>query len=156
MVEESEKSDSWGSLLINGILSKLSLVSEKKSENHTGDQGKHLKMPKDASKEVTEKMVTKKVLERPKSNRIEGKDSSNQIKKIAKTEDMFKARLLNGYSNPECQSYVIKNKNKAKDTNGKSLLNNVQKSVETIHVQSLDFMDEKNNEKIIEDYLQNY
>ena len=63
MVEESDKSDSWGSLLINGILSKLSLVSEKKSENHTGDQDKHLKMTKDASKEVTEKMVTKKVID---------------------------------------------------------------------------------------------
>ena len=53
MVEESETSDSWGSLLINGILSKLSLVSEKKSENHTGDQDRHLKMTKDASKAVS-------------------------------------------------------------------------------------------------------
>ena len=42
MVEESDKSDSWGSLLINGIMSKLNLVSEKKSDIHTGDQDKHL------------------------------------------------------------------------------------------------------------------
>ena len=112
MVEESDKSDSWGSLLINGILSKLSLVSEKKSENHTGDHDKNLKMTNDASKKVTEKMVIKKVIDRSKSNRTEGKDTSDQIKKITKTEDMFKARLLNGYSDPECQSYAIKNKNK--------------------------------------------
>ena len=154
MVEESDKSDSWGSLLINGILNKLSLVSEKKSEIHTGDQDKHPKMiiPKrqDTSKEVAEKMVTKKVHDRPNSNKIEDKDTSDQFKKNTKTEDMFKARLLNGYSNPECQSYAIKNKNKAKDTKGKSLLNNDHNSVETIHVQSSDFMEEKNDEKQIE------
>ena len=35
MVKESDKSDSWGSLLINGILSKFNLVSEKKSAGCT-------------------------------------------------------------------------------------------------------------------------
>ena len=95
MVEESDKSDSWGSLLINGILNKLSLVS---------DQDKHLMinpMRKDTSKEVTKKMVTKKVQVRPKSNKIEGKFTSNQLKRITKhpVEDNFKVRLVNGYSN---------------------------------------------------------
>ena len=99
-------------------------------------------------------MVTKKVIDRSKSNRFEDKDTSDQIKKITKTEDMFKARLLNGYSNPECQSYAIKNKNKAKDTKGKSLLINDHNSVESIHVQTSDFMEGKNDEKTNRNYLQ--
>merc|ERR1712030_176624 len=60
---------------------------------------------------------------------------------------------------PECQSYAIKNKSKAKDTNGKSLLNNDHSSVETSHVQSSDFIgkvnDEKTNEKSIQIEIKN-
>ena len=42
MVEESDKSDSCGSLLINEILSKFNHVSGKKSDNRNDDQDKHL------------------------------------------------------------------------------------------------------------------
>ena len=84
MAEESDNSDSWGSLLINGILSKFNLVSEKKSDIHNDNQDKHLlidPMRPKISKEVTEKMVTKKVVIRPKSNgyKIGSKFTSNQV-----------------------------------------------------------------------------
>ena len=75
MVEESDKSDSWGSLLINGILSKIYYVSGKKSEDHNGDQDKHLltgpTRPKMA-KEVSKNMVTEKVVKGQYPNRYSG------------------------------------------------------------------------------------
>ena len=65
MVEESDKSDSWGSLLINEILSKFNQVSGKKSENHNDDQEEHLligsKIPQ-ISNEVSKNMVAKKLV----------------------------------------------------------------------------------------------
>ena len=64
MVEESDKSDSWGNLLIDEILSKINHVSGKRSENRNGDQEKHLligSMRPKIAKEVSKNMVTKKL-----------------------------------------------------------------------------------------------
>ena len=62
MLEESDNSDSWGSLLINGILSKINQMSGK---NHDDDHENHLligsKKPQ-ISNEVPKKMVKKKVI----------------------------------------------------------------------------------------------
>ena len=62
MVEESDKSDSWGSLLINEILSKFSQMSGK---IHNDDQEKHLligsKRPQ-ISNEVSKKRLQRKLL----------------------------------------------------------------------------------------------
>ena len=64
MVEESDKSDSWGNLLIDEILIKISQVSGKRSDNRNGNQ-EHLlvgsKRPKTV-KEVSKKMVDRKVV----------------------------------------------------------------------------------------------
>ena len=145
MVEESDKSDSWGSLLINGILSKFNLVSEKKSDNHNDDQDKHLlidPMRPKISKEVTEKMVTKKVVIRPNSNgyKIGNKFTSNQIRRDGRPpiNDLFKERMEKGYSNNILQSRYtdsIEKKNKVKVTNEKSLRNSGQDSVHTSNIQ---------------------
>ena len=62
MLEESDNSDSWGSLLINGILNKINQMSGK---NHNDDHENHLvigsKKPQ-ISHEVPKKMVKKKVI----------------------------------------------------------------------------------------------
>ena len=62
MVEESDKSDSWGSLLINEILSKFNQMSGK---IHNDDQEKHLligsKRPQ-ISNEVSKKRLQRKLL----------------------------------------------------------------------------------------------
>ena len=65
MVEESDKSDSWGNLLIDEILIKISQLSGKKSENRNGNQ-EHLLVgstrPKIAKK-VSKNMVAKRVVQ---------------------------------------------------------------------------------------------
>ena len=62
MLEDSDKSDSWGSILMNGILSKINQMSGK---NNDVDHENHLligsKRPQ-ISKEVSEKMVDKKII----------------------------------------------------------------------------------------------
>ena len=82
MAEESDKSDSWGSLLINEILSKFNQVSGKKSENCNDDQDKHLligSMRPKITKEVSKNMVTKKVVKGlyPKRYKSDNKFTSN-------------------------------------------------------------------------------
>ena len=161
MVEESDKSDSWGSLLINGILSKFNLVSEKKSDIHNDDQDKHLlidPMRPKISKEVTKKVVTKKVVIRPNSNgyKIGNKFTSNQVRRDGKPpiNDLFKERMEKGYSNNILQSRYtdsIEKKNKVKIMNEKSLKNSDQDFVKTNNIQSTDFMENKTMNFSLED-----
>ena len=62
MLEDSDNSDSWGTLLMNGILNKFNQMSGK---NNDVDHENHLligsKRPQ-ISKEVSEKMVDKKII----------------------------------------------------------------------------------------------
>ena len=102
MVEESDKSDSWGNLLLNGILnlkSKIHHVSEKKSDTRNNDQDKHLligsKRPK-VTKEVSENMVTKKVVKRLHSN--EYKSENKFTSTIIEFPDWCNERQKKGYS----------------------------------------------------------
>ena len=97
MVEESDKSDSWGSLLINEIQSKFNHVSGKKSENRNGDQ-EHLLIgstrPKIA-KEVSKNMVTKKVVKGLYPKRYK---SENKFTSIPPTMSAWwKERQIKGY-----------------------------------------------------------
>ena len=62
MAGESDNSDSWGSLLIDAILIKLSQVSGKKSDDRNGNQEHLLVDPKRQKtvKQVPKNMVAKK------------------------------------------------------------------------------------------------
>ena len=98
MVEESDKSDSWGVELIDEILGKFNHVSGKMSENRNGDQEKHLLIgstrPKIA-KEVSKNMVTKKVVKGLYPNRYK---SDNKFTSIPPTMSAWcKERQIKGY-----------------------------------------------------------
>ena len=63
MVEESDNSDSWGSMLINAILVKSGLISGEKSNNRNVNQEHQLigskkpKTVKDASNDLADREV---------------------------------------------------------------------------------------------------
>ena len=65
MVEESDSSDSWGSMLINEILIQTSLISGKKSNNRNVDHEHQLVGSKKSKtvKDVSKNMVDKRVVE---------------------------------------------------------------------------------------------
>ena len=147
MVEESDKSDSRGSLLINEILSKFNHVSGKKSDNHNDDQDKHLligsERPK-ITKEVSKNMVTKKVVNglHPKRYKSDNKFTSNTPTMTA----WCKERQKKGYGQRIMMSQStdsIKKDNEVKIMNVKSLKDSDQNPVQTSNVLTTDFIEDK-------------
>ena len=148
MLEESDNSDSWGSLLINGILSKFNQMSGK---IHDDDQEKHLligsKRPQ-ISKEVSEKMVSKKIIVKGQYPPKEKYTGGNKFTPapIPEWPDWCKERQRIGYGQKTVTSQptdftgkekVIKIKNK------KSSKENVQNLVHPSKSQVSDFIEEE-------------
>ena len=136
MVEESDKSDSWGNLLIDEILSKINQVSVKRSENRNGNQ-EHLLIgstrPKIA-KEVSKNMVTKKVVKGlyPKRYKSENKFTSNPPTISA----WCKERQIKGYGPKIMNSQNRITDSIEKQTNLNIKEDNSLKSSEQITVQT--------------------
>ena len=148
MVEDSDTSDSWGSIA-NYYLDKMSKtyhVSESKSKIHNGDQDKHLLIgstrPK-GTKKVSKNMVTKRVVLGLQSNRYESGNKFTQDDAIP-YPDWCEERMRKGYSQkiilPK-SSDSIENKNKVKRK--KSLKNSEQKTEHPSENLQTDFIENK-------------
>ena len=63
MTEEIDKSDSWGEIMINAILSKKDLLFKQISKSHQEHEVNDSKKPKDASKPVAKVTIIDTIIE---------------------------------------------------------------------------------------------
>ena len=120
MVEESDNSDSWGSMLINAILVKSGLISGEKSKIHSINQEHQLmgsEKPKTV-KDVSNKVVDRKVVDDLNPRRNDDRSSilagtrstyflimkqiriSSPLKCLVFKQKIINFPSLEGYKNP--------------------------------------------------------
>ena len=158
MVEESDKSDSWGSLLINEILSKFNQMSGK---IHNDDQEKHLligsKRPQ-ISNEVSKKKVTKKIVVKgqyPPKKRYTGDNKFTHASSSERAMSEWceeRQKIGYGHKTVTSQSTDFTEKEKViKIMNGNSSKENAQNSVQPSNIQATDFIEKEKVIKIMKE-----